>query len=113
MTMDKDEIIRVAEMNIDDLRKSKMKKIFTCLGISAVIVGSVGIAKAAGIQGMVAGQVADMENQGKEPKEDALIFIHENKTTEITEWFRRRQGAGFLCDKEGRTDTSWQIMQKK
>ena len=27
MTMDKDEIIRVAEMNIDDLRKSKMKKI--------------------------------------------------------------------------------------
>ena len=49
MTMDKNEIIRVAEMNIDDLRKSKMKKIFTCLGISAVIVGSVGIAKAAGM----------------------------------------------------------------
>ena len=49
MTMDKDEIIQIAEMNIDDLRKSKMKKIFTCLGISAVIVGSVGIAKATGM----------------------------------------------------------------
>ena len=49
MTMDKDEIIQIAEMNIDDLRKRKMKKIFTCLGISAAIVGSVGIAKATGM----------------------------------------------------------------
>lgn len=51
--------------------------------LSLRINGAYAIAKAAGIQGMVAGQVADMENQGKEPKEDALIFIHENKTMKM------------------------------
>ena len=39
------------------------------------------LAKAAGVRGMVAGQVADLESEGKEGDMDMLRFIHINKTT--------------------------------
>ncbi|WP_329385230.1 farnesyl diphosphate synthase [Anaerofustis butyriciformans] len=38
------------------------------------------IADAAGINGMVAGQVMDMISEGKEPNGETLNFIHDNKT---------------------------------
>ena len=38
------------------------------------------IAQAAGVRGMIAGQVADMQSEGKEPDEDILRNIHERKT---------------------------------
>lgn len=38
------------------------------------------IAAAAGVKGMIAGQVMDMESEGKEPDKDTLDFIHDNKT---------------------------------
>lgn len=47
--MNKNEIIQIAEMNIDDLRKRKIKRIFTCLGISTAIIAVVAAAKATGI----------------------------------------------------------------
>lgn len=49
ITMNKNEIIQIAEMNIDDLRKRKIKRIFTCLGISTAIIAVVAAAKATGI----------------------------------------------------------------
>ncbi|PWK11515.1 polyprenyl synthetase family protein [Tumebacillus permanentifrigoris] len=38
------------------------------------------LAKAAGAMGMVAGQMADMENEGKQANAETLAFIHANKT---------------------------------
>ncbi|WP_290776114.1 polyprenyl synthetase family protein [Anaerofustis sp.] len=38
------------------------------------------IAAASGVKGMIAGQVMDMESEGKEPDKDTLDFIHDNKT---------------------------------
>ncbi|MCQ2548127.1 MAG: polyprenyl synthetase family protein [Clostridia bacterium] len=38
------------------------------------------IMRAAGIQGMIAGQVADIEAEGKKCSEDMLRYIHSNKT---------------------------------
>ncbi|MBL0388128.1 polyprenyl synthetase family protein [Tumebacillus sp. ITR2] len=38
------------------------------------------LAKAAGAVGMVAGQMADMENEGKQANAETLAFIHANKT---------------------------------
>ena len=38
------------------------------------------ISKGTGVRGMVAGQVADVENEGKACSEDMLTFIHANKT---------------------------------
>lgn len=38
------------------------------------------IARGTGVRGMVAGQVADLENEHKEVTEDILSFIHMNKT---------------------------------
>lgn len=38
------------------------------------------IAKAAGVQGMIGGQVADLENEGKTIESDTLKYIHEHKT---------------------------------
>lgn len=49
MTMSKEDIIKIAEMNIDDLKKQRLKKIFTCLGITAAIVGGVAAANFAGM----------------------------------------------------------------
>jgi geranylgeranyl diphosphate synthase type II len=42
------------------------------------IVGE--LAKASGAVGMVAGQMADMENEGKQANAETLAFIHANKT---------------------------------
>jgi geranylgeranyl diphosphate synthase type II len=41
------------------------------------------IAVAAGSQKLIAGQVADLEAEGKNVKRDQLQFIHENKTAAI------------------------------
>ena len=41
------------------------------------------IAESAGVHGMIAGQVMDMESEGKEPDSDVLDFIHDNKTGAI------------------------------
>ena len=41
------------------------------------------IAKAAGTGGMIAGQAADLEWEGKRKNEEILKFIHENKTAEM------------------------------
>ena len=41
------------------------------------------IAESAGVHGMIAGQVADMESEGKEPDGEILDFIHDNKTGAI------------------------------
>ena len=49
MTMSKEDIIKIAEMNIDDLKKKRLKSILTCLGITAAIVAGVGLAKLAGM----------------------------------------------------------------
>lgn len=38
------------------------------------------IAKAAGIKGMVGGQVVDLENEGKDINPDTLQYIHDHKT---------------------------------
>ena len=49
MTMSKEDIIKIAEMNIDDLKKKRMKSTFTCLGITAAIIAGVGVAKLSGM----------------------------------------------------------------
>lgn len=41
------------------------------------------IAESAGVHGMIAGQVMDMESEGKEPDSEVLDFIHDNKTGAI------------------------------
>ena len=41
------------------------------------------IADSAGVKGMIAGQVMDMESEGKEPDGETLDFIHDNKTGAI------------------------------
>ena len=41
------------------------------------------IAKAAGVRGMVAGQVADVENEGMECSNEMLEYIHLNKTAAL------------------------------
>ncbi len=38
------------------------------------------VSQGAGVQGMVAGQAADLVNEDRPPSEEALIFIHRNKT---------------------------------
>lgn len=67
MTMSKEDIIKIAEMNIDDLKKQRLIKIFICLGITAAIVGGVAAAKFAGVDHEVlvkAGVVATSINTG-------------------------------------------------
>jgi geranylgeranyl diphosphate synthase type II len=50
-------------------------------GREAVLLRIVGeLATAAGSTGMVAGQMADMENEGMKADEERLAFIHANKT---------------------------------
>jgi geranylgeranyl diphosphate synthase type II len=46
-----------------------------------LVVGEV--SKAAGTFGMVGGQVADIESEGKDISRDELDFIHENKTAAL------------------------------
>lgn len=41
------------------------------------------IADSSGVNGMIAGQVMDMESEGKEPDAQTLDFIHDNKTGAI------------------------------
>lgn len=41
------------------------------------------IAKAAGVQGMIGGQTADLENEGKEISDTTLEYIHINKTSAL------------------------------
>ncbi len=41
------------------------------------------IAKASGVSGMIAGQAADLEFEGKEKSEETLSYIHEKKTAEM------------------------------
>ena len=57
------------------------------------------IAKASGIRGMVAGQVADIEAENKRPSLDEVDFIHENKTAKMIEVSLKTgailSGAGF------------------
>ncbi|MDY3333219.1 MAG: farnesyl diphosphate synthase [Gallibacter sp.] len=38
------------------------------------------ISRAAGVNGMIGGQVADVENEGKKASKELLQYIHENKT---------------------------------
>lgn len=67
MTMSKEDIIKIAEMNIDDLKKQKLKKIFTCLGITAAIVGGVAAANFAGMDNSAlvkTGAIAMAANSG-------------------------------------------------
>lgn len=58
---------------------NEMKQVAKALGV---------LAKKAGIYGMIAGQVVDIESEGKDPKEittDIIEFIHENKTAAMIE----------------------------
>lgn len=67
MTMSKEDIIKIAEMNIDDLKKQRLKKIFTCLGITAAIVGGVAAANFAGMDNSAlvkTGAIAMAANSG-------------------------------------------------
>ena len=41
------------------------------------------IGKAAGVQGMIGGQTADLENEGKDSSESMLEYIHLNKTSAL------------------------------
>ena len=41
------------------------------------------VAKACGVRGMIAGQAADLEYEGKEKSEEILSYIHEKKTAEM------------------------------
>ena len=41
------------------------------------------IAKACGVSGMIAGQAADLEFEGKEKSKETLLYIHEKKTAEM------------------------------
>ena len=41
--------------------------------------------KAAGVEGIIAGQVADLESEGKEPDFDMIKYIHEYKTAALFE----------------------------
>ncbi|RKD27873.1 geranylgeranyl diphosphate synthase, type II [Caminicella sporogenes DSM 14501] len=43
------------------------------------------IAKAAGVEGMIGGQVVDLESEGKEIDKETLEFIHLKKTTALIE----------------------------
>lgn len=43
------------------------------------------IAKAAGIHGMIGGQVADLEQEGRDIRADALLYIHTHKTGALIE----------------------------
>ena len=44
------------------------------------VMAALEVSRNAGIHGMIAGQVADMENEGKECSEEMLNFIDSNKT---------------------------------
>ncbi|WP_101773017.1 polyprenyl synthetase family protein [Peptostreptococcus faecalis] len=48
-----------------------------------VLAASCEIAKAAGVNGMIAGQVVDVESEGQKIDKDKLDFIHKNKTAAI------------------------------
>lgn len=56
------------------LSSARPKKRRTSAGLVAEL------ARAAGSRGLIAGQVADLEAEGKEPSEPALYFIHAAKT---------------------------------
>jgi geranylgeranyl diphosphate synthase type II len=47
------------------------------------IVASGLIAKAAGSQGMIAGQICDILSEGKEISEEELLYMHKNKTGQL------------------------------
>jgi geranylgeranyl diphosphate synthase type II len=47
------------------------------------IVASGLIAKAAGPQGMIAGQICDILSEGKEISEEELLYMHKNKTGQL------------------------------
>jgi geranylgeranyl diphosphate synthase type II len=56
------------------LAKAKPKKRYTAADLVAEL------ARAAGSRGLIAGQVADLEAEGRKPSEPALYFIHAAKT---------------------------------
>lgn len=64
-----------------------LKNMFMCLDDDDALVrrikASYTIAAAAGIRGMVAGQVSDLENDGTSVSEEMLDYIHMNKTAAL------------------------------
>ena len=48
-SISKEDLIELAHMNIDDLKKKRNKRIFTSLGITAIIVAAVGAFKSLGV----------------------------------------------------------------
>jgi geranylgeranyl diphosphate synthase, type II len=69
-------------------------------GREAVLLQIVGeLAKASGSVGMVAGQVADMENEGGKADKNTLAFIHAHKTGALLT-ASVRIGALFACASE-------------
>lgn len=53
------------------------------------------IARAAGVRGMVGGQVVDLENEGKPIKEETLQYIHDHKTGSL---FMASISAGIMLE---------------
>ena len=43
------------------------------------------IMRHAGVTGMIAGQTADLDSEGEEPREDLLTYIHSHKTADLLE----------------------------
>ena len=43
------------------------------------------IMRHAGVTGMIAGQAADLDSEGEEPREEMLIYIHSHKTADLLE----------------------------
>ena len=43
------------------------------------------IMRHAGVTGMVAGQAADLDSEGEEPREETLTYIHSHKTSDLLE----------------------------
>jgi geranylgeranyl diphosphate synthase, type II len=64
----------IAEMNHQDVTSEMKIKLISEL------------AKAAGPEGMVAGQVADMQGEGKQLSLDELEYIHQNKTGRMLQY---------------------------
>ena len=65
----------------------------------ALAVGLIGeLAQAAGPSGMIAGQLADLKNEGKTGSEKMLEYIHVNKTAKM---FRCAAAMGAICGGAG------------
>ena len=62
------------------------------------------ISKGTGVRGMVAGQVADVENEGKACSEDMLTFIHANKTAAFIKSVTRAGGYLGGADEQLQSD---------